>query len=250
MISDSPSGRSNGERFDSAVAAIMNRTNPANPQGVKTCQCAIESPGFSACFSTTSTSDSEPTVIITAIEGVVCGLHGQRPADAIRFPGAQRQQEMPRLKIRGANGIRHTQALRDRPAGVDANDLLRRDTAGVGLAETEASQVDEQAAEQDGQKSPPWGWRQPHSRRSQHVAKHADSLFQVTAHEQLGGSPAAIIHDFVSGCAGGRGEICLRRFGAAPRVTEGITELDPKIPLPAAIFHLQFQRLQFQGKPV
>ena len=40
---------SNGERFDSAVAAIMNRTNPANPQGVNTCQCAIESPGFIAC---------------------------------------------------------------------------------------------------------------------------------------------------------------------------------------------------------
>ena len=160
------------------------------------------------------------------------------------------RQEMPHLKIRGADGIHHTQALRDRPAGVDTDDLLRRDAAGVGLAKTEASQVDEQAAEQDGQKSPPWGWRQPHSRRSQHVAKHADSLFQVTAHEQLGGSPAVVLHYFVSGCAGGRGEICLRRFGAAPRVTEGITELDPKIPLPAPIFSLQIQRLQFQGKPV
>src|SRR6266481_8860759 len=39
MISDSPSGRSNGERFDSAMAAIRNRTNPAKPHGVKTCQC-------------------------------------------------------------------------------------------------------------------------------------------------------------------------------------------------------------------
>src|SRR6266404_723882 len=38
-ISDSPSGRSNGERFDSAMAAITKRINPATPQGVKTCQC-------------------------------------------------------------------------------------------------------------------------------------------------------------------------------------------------------------------
>src|SRR5271154_2096800 len=36
MISDSPSGRSKGERLDSAVAAMRNKSNPASPQGVNT----------------------------------------------------------------------------------------------------------------------------------------------------------------------------------------------------------------------
>src|SRR5687767_8129169 len=39
MISDSASGKSNGERFDSAVAAIRNNINAANPHGVKTNHC-------------------------------------------------------------------------------------------------------------------------------------------------------------------------------------------------------------------
>src|SRR5439155_941810 len=37
IISDSPSGRSNGVRFASAVAAMKKSTKPANPQGVRTC---------------------------------------------------------------------------------------------------------------------------------------------------------------------------------------------------------------------
>src|SRR5436309_10921978 len=36
IISDSPSGRSNGVRLDSAVAAIKNNRHPAKPHGVKT----------------------------------------------------------------------------------------------------------------------------------------------------------------------------------------------------------------------
>src|SRR6185437_8132503 len=39
IISDSPSGRSKGERLDSAGAAMRNRTNPTMPQGVKRNQC-------------------------------------------------------------------------------------------------------------------------------------------------------------------------------------------------------------------
>src|ERR1043166_1249668 len=38
MISDSPSGKSKGARFDSAVAAMTNKTNPAQPHGVNTFQ--------------------------------------------------------------------------------------------------------------------------------------------------------------------------------------------------------------------
>ena len=37
--SDSPSGKSKGERFVSAVEAITKITKPANPQGVNTNQC-------------------------------------------------------------------------------------------------------------------------------------------------------------------------------------------------------------------
>src|SRR5580698_7119281 len=40
MISDSPSGRSNGDRLDSAAAAIRNRISPAKPHGVNTFQQA------------------------------------------------------------------------------------------------------------------------------------------------------------------------------------------------------------------
>src|ERR1700728_1100998 len=36
MISDSPSGKSKGERLDSAAAAMRNNSSPANPHGVNT----------------------------------------------------------------------------------------------------------------------------------------------------------------------------------------------------------------------
>src|SRR5579863_2289913 len=39
MISDSASGMSKGERFDSASVAIRKITKPAKPQGVNTFQC-------------------------------------------------------------------------------------------------------------------------------------------------------------------------------------------------------------------
>src|ERR1035438_46124 len=59
IISDSLSGKSNGLRFVSAVAAIINRMNPASPHGVNTFQCA--SPFVvRACRSTMLTSDSVP----------------------------------------------------------------------------------------------------------------------------------------------------------------------------------------------
>jgi len=39
MISDSASGMSNGERFDSASEAIRKMMKPAKPHGLKTFQC-------------------------------------------------------------------------------------------------------------------------------------------------------------------------------------------------------------------
>ena len=41
MISDSASGKSKGERLDSARDAMKNIMNPANPHGVNTDQCAM-----------------------------------------------------------------------------------------------------------------------------------------------------------------------------------------------------------------
>ena len=41
-ISDSPSGTSNGVRFDSTSPEIKNKMNPAAPQGVVTNQCGIK----------------------------------------------------------------------------------------------------------------------------------------------------------------------------------------------------------------
>src|SRR5262245_50152052 len=66
MISDSASGRSKGERLDSASPAIKNRMKPAKPQGVNTNQCATVAV-WSAWASTIFTSDNEPTTMITVI---------------------------------------------------------------------------------------------------------------------------------------------------------------------------------------
>src|SRR6266567_6406475 len=70
--SDSPSGKSNGERFVSAVAAIANITNPANPHGVKMYQCG--SPYvYWFCASTIFTSDNEPVIMTTATLDISSG---------------------------------------------------------------------------------------------------------------------------------------------------------------------------------
>src|ERR1700732_1532842 len=67
MISDSPSGKSKGERLVSAVAAIMKRMNPAKPHGVSTYQWG-KIPEKPACFCTISTVDNEPAAMMTATE--------------------------------------------------------------------------------------------------------------------------------------------------------------------------------------
>lgn len=65
MISDSPSGMSKGERLASAVAAIMKRTKPARPQGVKTCQRPRIPPAYPAWLATMAVNDKEPAIITT-----------------------------------------------------------------------------------------------------------------------------------------------------------------------------------------
>src|SRR6185437_5570729 len=73
IISDSPSGRSNGERFDSAVAAIINRRNPAIPHGVNTYQWYGHTPQYPACRSTIVVVESDPAIITTAIDDRISG---------------------------------------------------------------------------------------------------------------------------------------------------------------------------------
>ena len=64
MISDSASGKSKGERLDSASEAMKNRMNPAKPHGVNTNQCAMPKV-YRFCAATMSASLSEPTIMIT-----------------------------------------------------------------------------------------------------------------------------------------------------------------------------------------
>src|SRR6185437_9413338 len=73
IISDSASGKSNGERFDSAVAAIINRMNPASPHGVKTYQWYGHTPQYPACRSTIVVVESDPAIITTAIDDRISG---------------------------------------------------------------------------------------------------------------------------------------------------------------------------------
>src|SRR5665647_265519 len=73
MISDSPSGRSNGDRFVSAIAATINNTNPARPQGVKTFHFGkIHSQA--SCRSTIAERDIVPEIITTDNEATTKGI--------------------------------------------------------------------------------------------------------------------------------------------------------------------------------
>src|ERR1700743_1049672 len=66
--SDSPSGRSNGDLFVSAVAAIANNTNAAKPIGVNTNQCG-KPQVYWFCISTILSSESDPVIItITTLD--------------------------------------------------------------------------------------------------------------------------------------------------------------------------------------
>src|ERR1043166_4894030 len=63
-ISDSPSGTSNGVRFDSTKAETKNRRNAAPPHGVKTNQRGTKPPKtYPSCPATIASAESDPTII-------------------------------------------------------------------------------------------------------------------------------------------------------------------------------------------
>src|SRR5260370_33512144 len=70
--SDSPSGKSKGERFVSAVAAVANIKKPAKPHGVKMYQCGNPHV-YWFCASTIFTSDNEPVIMTTATLDISSG---------------------------------------------------------------------------------------------------------------------------------------------------------------------------------
>src|ERR1019366_9500001 len=65
MSSLSASGRSKGDRFDSASAAIMKITKPAKPHGVNTYQCGMKPQCQEPCCATIAVVESEPASITT-----------------------------------------------------------------------------------------------------------------------------------------------------------------------------------------
>src|SRR5205823_1381071 len=64
-ISDSPSGTSNGVRFDSTRPETKNKMNAVAPQGVKTNQFGKKPNEYSACAATILSGVSEPATITT-----------------------------------------------------------------------------------------------------------------------------------------------------------------------------------------
>src|SRR5881396_362854 len=64
-ISDSPSGTSNGVRFDSTKPETKNKMNAVAPHGVKTNQCGTKPNTYELCVATILSGLSEPTIMTT-----------------------------------------------------------------------------------------------------------------------------------------------------------------------------------------
>src|SRR3954452_14101788 len=72
-ISDSPSGTSNGVRFDSTSPDTKNNRNAAAPHGVNTNQRGTMPNVYSPCAKTMLSGISEPTIITTGSTVMISG---------------------------------------------------------------------------------------------------------------------------------------------------------------------------------
>src|SRR5207253_11382514 len=72
-ISDSPSGTSNGVRFDSTRPDTKNNMNAAAPHGVKTNQRGTTPNVYSPCAVMIVSGTSEPTAITTGNTAIISG---------------------------------------------------------------------------------------------------------------------------------------------------------------------------------
>src|ERR1051326_9134521 len=72
-ISDSPSGTSNGVRFDSTKPDTKNNRNAAAPHGVNTNQRGTTPNVYSRCAATIVSGISEPTTMTTGSTAVISG---------------------------------------------------------------------------------------------------------------------------------------------------------------------------------
>src|SRR6267143_900241 len=72
-ISDSPSGTSNGVRFDSTRPDTKNKMNAVAPHGVKTNQRGTNPNVYSDCAATILSGVSEPTTITTGSTAITRG---------------------------------------------------------------------------------------------------------------------------------------------------------------------------------
>src|ERR1051326_9420198 len=68
-ISDSPSGTSNGVRFDSTRPETKNKMNATAPQGVSTNQRGTKPYAYPAWAATIPSAESEPTIITPGSTG-------------------------------------------------------------------------------------------------------------------------------------------------------------------------------------
>ena len=124
MSSLSASGRSNGERLDSASAATMKMTKPAAPHGVNTCQWGTKPHFQPACAATMPVVESVPA------------------AHDDRHDGEQQRQLVADQLRQGAHRGEQRVLVVARPAGHEDRQLGR----GAGGEEVEDAgvQVDRQ----------------------------------------------------------------------------------------------------------
>ena len=133
----------------------------------------------------------------------VGGLERQRPRHAVGLAGPQREQQVARLEVRPADHVHQRQAGRDRPAGIDAQQVAGGNSRLVALAEAEPARRRARRAPGAATARPRAAFGQLHAERRQDRAHDAHALVDVAADQELlGGAPLQL--DRLRGGGAGR----------------------------------------------
>src|SRR5262249_34006283 len=120
----------------------------------------------------------------------VSRLVRDRTRNAIRLSGFESQEEMSPLEVSSAKRIDHRETERQRPAGIDANQVVRSDPARVSLAKAEAADSNPKTMEEEREDRSESRFRIAKADLSQNVAQHGKPQIDVSAlKELLGGAP-------------------------------------------------------------
>ena len=107
--------------------------------------------------------------------------HGS--GDAVDFTGAQRQQQVPALKVSSPNQIDDAQTSGDGPANVDAKQISFGNAARFSLSKFMSSQTNPQEPKNQRQQRPFGLLGQFESGGLEYDAKHFQPFFDMTARQ-------------------------------------------------------------------